>query len=562
MGKIQKKMRGKEGKKIGKAFAIILLFLGALTISLPGLPDFKLGNWEIGRSISELKINLGPDLQGGTYLVYKADLSQLEPDQYTDSLEGVRDVIERRVNAFGIAEPIIYTSHSADEYRINIELAGIKDVNEAIKMIGETPILEFKEVRDKEEAKWTSEEAEKIKVINQSAKERAQKVLEEAKKGEKDFAELAKEHSEDPSATQNGGDLGFFKKGMMVPAFDEAVFKDDFKKGEVYPELVKSDFGYHIIKKIDERGEGEDREVQAMHILFATKNEEYNEELLYADPFKQTGLTGKQLDRADVVFDPNTGAPQVSLTFDAEGRELFRQITERNLEKTAPIFLDGEMITNPTVQAVITDGRAVITGNFSLDEAKKLARRLNEGALPVPVSLIHQKTVGASLGKDSLEKSLMAGAIGFMIVSFFMVAIYGFSGAIAVFALSVYALLLVSLFKLIGITLTLSGIAGLILSVGMAVDANILIFERIREELLVKRRMSVAIAEGFRRAWPSIRDGNVSTVITCLVLMFVSTGMVRGFATALLIGVLLSMFSAIFVTRVTLEIFSRDKEQI
>ena len=389
----------------------------------------------------------------------------------------------------------------------------------------------------------------------------AKKVLEEAKKGEKDFAELAKEHSEDPSASQNGGDLGFFKKGMMVPAFEEVAFKEDFKKGEVYSEVVKSDFGYHIIKKVDERGEGEEKEVQAMHILFATKNEEYNEELLYTDPFKQTGLTGKQLDRADVVFDPNTGAPQVSLTFDAEGRELFRQITERNLEKTAPIFLDGEMITNPTVQAVITDGRAVITGNFSLDEAKKLARRLNEGALPVPVELIHQKTVGASLGKDSLEKSLMAGFIGFAIVSFFMIALYGVSGAIAVFALLIYALLLISFFKMIGVTLTLSGIAGLILSLGMAVDANILIFERIREEFIVKKRMVIAIAEGFRRAWPSIRDGNVSTIITCLVLMFVSTGMVRGFATALLIGVLLSMFTAIFVTRVVLEIISRDKKQ-
>ena len=159
LGKIKKMMRGKGGKKVGKAAAIILLFLGALTISLPGLPDLKLGDWEIGRKISELKINLGPDLQGGTYLVYRADLSQLEPEQYTDSLEGVRDVIERRVNAFGIAEPIIYTSHNADEYRINIELAGIKDVNEAIKMIGETPILEFKEVRDKEEARWSTEDA-------------------------------------------------------------------------------------------------------------------------------------------------------------------------------------------------------------------------------------------------------------------------------------------------------------------------------------------------------------------------------------------------------------------
>ncbi len=535
----------------------MILFLVFFVISLPGLPYFKIGSWEIGRKISELKINLGPDLQGGTYLVYKADLSQLESSQYTDSLEGVRDVIERRVNAFGIAEPIIYTSHTGEDYKINIELAGIKDVNEAIKMIGETPILEFKEIKDKEEARWSEEEAQKIKAINQGKMDLAKKTLEEAKSGKKDFSELAKEFSEDPSAKENGGVLDFFKKGMMVPAFDEVAFKDDFKKGDVYSELVKSDFGYHIIKKIDERGEGEEKEVKAMHILFTTEDEEYNQQLLYAEPFKQTGLTGKQLDRADVNFDQNTGEPQVSLTFDSEGRELFRQITERNLHKTAPIFLDGEIITNPTVQSVIADGRAVITGNFSLDEAKKLARRLNEGALPVPVTLIHQKTIGASLGQDSLDKSLMAGLIGFIIVALFMIFIYRTSGLIAVFALALYSLILVGLFKIIGITLTLSGIAGLILSIGMAVDANILIFERIREEFLVKKRKEVAIAEGFRRAWPSIRDGNVSTIITCLVLMFVSTGMVRGFATALLIGVLLSMFTAIFVTRVLLEVFNR-----
>ncbi len=559
LGKIKKMVRGRGGKKVVKFLTITLLFLAALTVSLPGIPDFKLGEWDLGRKISELKINLGPDLQGGTYLVYRADLSQLDQSQYNDSLEGVRDVIERRVNAFGIAEPVIYTSHTGDEYKINIELAGIKDVNEAIKMIGETPILEFKEMRDKEEAKLSQDDAEKAKMVNKFKLDRADEILATAKKGEKDFSELAKENSEDPSVSQNGGDLGFFKKGAMVPAFEEAVFKEDLKKGDIYPELVKSDFGYHIIKKIDERGEGENKEIQAMHILFATKNEEYNEELLYSDPFKQTGLTGKQLDRAEVVFDPNTGAPQISLTFDSEGKELFRQITERNLEKTAPIFLDGEIITNPTVQSVITDGKAVITGNFTLDEAKKLARGLNEGALPVPVTLIHQKTIGASLGQDSLDKSLMAGLIGFAIVSFFMVAIYGFSGVVAVFALSIYALLLIAIFKIIGITLTLSGIAGLVLSIGMAVDANILIFERIREEFIVKKRMSVAIVEGFKRAWPSIRDGNVSTIITCLVLMFVSTGMVRGFATALLIGVLLSMFTAIFVTRVMLDVFDREK---
>ncbi|MBM3256447.1 MAG: protein translocase subunit SecD [Candidatus Moranbacteria bacterium] len=546
--------------KTWRLVAVLALAIIALVIAFPGLPYFKIGGWEIGKKISEMKISLGLDLQGGTYLVYQADLSQVDASQYQESLEGIRDVIERRVNAFGIAEPIVQTSKTGDEYKVTVSLAGVKDVTKAITMIGETPTLDFREPKNQEDVKLTEEQKKEAEERNSLQKIKAQSVLEKAQKNEKSFAELAKENSQDPSVEENEGDLGFFKKGVMVKEFEEAAFNPAFQKGGVWPELTKTDFGYHILKKIDERGEGDDKEVQIAHILFTTINEEYDEQALSLDPYKQTGLTGKNLERADTVFDPNTSEPQVSLTFDSEGKEKFRAITEKNLEKIVPIYLDGKPITMPVIKAVIADGKAVISGDFTAEEARKLEQRLNEGALPVPISLIHQQTVGASLGKESLNKSLIAGLVGFAIVAFFMIFIYRWPGIAAVIALSIYALLLVTLFKLLGITLTLSGIAGLILSIGIAVDANVLVFERIREELLLGKKKSLAVAEGFRRAWPSIRDGNASTIITCFVLIFLGTGMVRGFATALVIGVALSMFTAIIVTRTIVDFFLSERE--
>jgi len=553
--------RPKDPIKFWRFIAVIILAIVAFTFAMPGLPYFKIGGWEVGKKISEMKIRLGLDLQGGTYLVYQADLSHVDPKSYGDSLEGVRDVIERRVNAFGIAEPIVQTSKTGNDYKVIVELAGIKDVAKAISMIGETPTLDFREPRNPDEAKLSDEQIQAAKARNETKLEKAKQVLEEAKKGEKDFSELAKQNSDDPSAQTNGGDLDFFKKGEMAPEFEAVAFNPDFKVGQVWPELVKTDYGYHIIKKTDERGEGDNQEVKASHILFATESEEYDQKLLTADPYIQTGLTGKQLERADVVFDPNTNEPQVSLSFNDEGKTLFKDITERDLGKRVPVFLDDKIITNPVIKSVITDGKAVISGDFTLDEAKKLQQRLNEGALPVPISLVQQQTVGASLGQESLDRSLIAGAVGFLLVVFFMITIFRWPGIVAALALSIYTLVLVSLFKILGITLTLSGIAGLILSIGMAVDANVLIFSRIREELLSGKIKGIAIAEGFRRAWPSIRDGNTSTIITCFVLIFFGTGMVKGFAIALVVGVFLSMFTAIVVTRAILDFFIMQDEE-
>ena len=394
---------------------------------------------------NDLQFRMGLDLQGGTHLVYQADLSQITEADKESAMNGVRDVIERRVNAYGVAEPNVQVSHTD---RLIVELAGVKDVTEAIKMIGETPMLEFKEEMTEEE---------------------------------------------------------------------KATIKEQYKDSQIPEEYLS---------------------------------------MLYYNP---TGLDGTKLDRADVSFDPQTYEPEVTLQFDDEGTKLFGEVTSRNIGRRVAIFLDGMPISIPTVQTSITDGKAVISGNFTTEEARTLVQRLNAGALPVPISLLTQQTVDASLGQDSVNSSIVAGIVGFVLLSLFMILYYRMEGILAVLTLILYVLLSLTIFKLIPITLTLSGIAGFLLSIGMAVDANVLIFERIKEELKRGRTVGTAIEEGFARAWSSIFDSNASTLLTCLILIAVGTGSVKGFAVTLSIGVLLSMFSAITVSKNFLKIAIKFK---
>jgi len=270
-----------------------------------------------------------------------------------------------------------------------------------------------------------------------------------------------------------------------------------------------------------------------------------------------TGLTGKQLEKAAVSFDQTTNKPQVSLTFNSEGRRLFGEITERSVGRPIAIFLDEEILSAPTVQQKIVEGEAVITGDFTIQEVRELVNLLNAGALDVPIKLVEQRTVGATLGVDSVKKSLVAGLVGLALVVLFMLMNYRLAGLVAVLALAGYAIITFAIFKFIPITLTLAGIAGFILSIGMAVDANILIFERMREELQAGRDLKQALSEAFRRAWPSVRDSNMATLITCAILFFTTTGSVKGFALTLAIGVLVSMFSSITASRNFLRLFAR-----
>jgi preprotein translocase subunit SecD len=268
------------------------------------------------------------------------------------------------------------------------------------------------------------------------------------------------------------------------------------------------------------------------------------------NPFQPTDLTGRYLERASIDFSPQTSEPMVSLKFNAEGAKLFEAITTKNIGKPVGIFVDDMMISAPMVQEKIAGGSAQITGKFTDKEAKDLANNLNSGALPVPITLISQKSVGATLGQASVDSSLMAGAIGFLAVAIFMILFYRFPGLIASLALTTYAIIMLSLFKVVPVTMTLAGIGGFILSIGMAVDVHVLIFSRTREELKEGKEILPAVENGFTRAWPAVRDGHLTALIVALILFFFGTSFVKGFATTLLIGVLLSLFTGMVVTRI------------
>lgn len=512
----------------------------------------------------EVPFRLGLDLVGGSQLLYNADTSKIPDVDRAAALEGVRDVIERRVNAFGVAEPVVQTDNSGDQWRVLVELAGVVDVEEAIKQIGETPLLEFKELdpNGPSEPVLTPEQEKELADANIEAKNTANSLIKRIQSGE-DFATLAKEFSDDPGSGEAGGDLGYVERGLFVPEFDKTIF-DDLKVGQLTTTPVETQFGYHIIQKQDERTREDGVvEVQSRHILIATKSAA---DIVPPDPnagWLNTELSGKFLESAQVTFAGAQGqaainAPQVTLNFNEEGGRLFEEITSRNIGKSVGIFLDGQPISIPTVQQAISGGSAVISGSFSVEEAQLLAQRLNAGALPVPITLVSQQTVGATLGQSAIEASFMAALGGFALVVIFMLLYYRLPGLVSVIALLVYASLVLAVFKLWPVTLTLAGITGFVLSLGMAVDANILIFERLKEELRDGRPLGSAVESGFKRAWSSIRDSNVSSLITCGILYWFGTSVVRGFALTLAIGIIISMFSAIVVSRQLLRLVVRE----
>jgi preprotein translocase subunit SecD len=373
---------------------------------------------------------LGLDLEGGAHLVYQIDLSQVAAADQDSVVQGLRDVIEKRVNLFGVGEPQVYTAQSNGQSQLIVDLAGVKNISDAINEIGQTPQLGFADVQ------------------------------------------------------QNGTSTQY------VP----------------------------------------------------------------------TNLTGQYVTGAQLTFDQTTGAPQVSIQFNTEGAQIFARMTAADVGKPIAIFLDGQMIEAPIVQQQITGGQALITGNFTVNSARTLVEQFNAGALPAPITLITQQTVSPTLGSNSLDEVILAGIIGTLLVMLFMIFYYRMFGVYAAFSLLIYIAVTLGIFKIIPITLSLAGIAGFVLTIGMAVDANVLIFERIKEELARGLTRASAIEEGFRRAWPSIRDSNTSTIITAVILYYFTSSFVQGFALTLLIGVIVSLFSAITTTRLFLRVFVKDKK--
>lgn len=385
-----------------------------------------------GEAFWQKKFRLGLDLSGGSHLVYEADTSKIASGSVTDAMDSLRGVIERRVNAFGVTEPIVQVENGSvlegKSHRLIVDLPGVTNVEEAIKLINVTPALEFK---------------------------------------------------------------------VLAPGTD----------------------------------------------LQSTSTEPI---------FVSSGLSGRYLKNAQVTFNQNALNPSIAVEFNSEGAALFAKITKENIGKPIGIFLDGELKSWPTVREPINNGKAEISGQFTLDEAKQLTRDLNLGALPVPITLLSTETVGATLGEAALRDGLRAAWLGFLAIALFMLLYYRLPGLVAVISLSLYIVLVLTIFKVVGVTITAAGIAGLILSLGIAVDANVLVFSRLKEELRQGDHIHNALHEAFGRAWTSIRDSNISTIISSVILFWFGTAFIKGFALTLIIGVLASMFTAITVTRVLL----------
>ncbi len=300
---------------------------------------------------------------------------------------------------------------------------------------------------------------------------------------------------------------------------------------------------------------------QTAQLVFKKLDEEGN--------FVATELTGANLKSAKATFNQGSqtggfsGAePIVELTFNEEGTKQFAELTRENLQKQLAIELDDEIISAPTVQTEIKDGHAIITGIGNIEDAKELALLLNAGALPVPITLVAENNIGATLGQESIEDSLLAGILGIILVAVFMIIYYRKAGLLASIALFVYLILSIAIFKLVPVTMTLAGIAGFIFSVGAAVDANVLIFERFKEELRKGKETHNAIEESFQRSWSSIWPSNMASIITAVVLYYGTTGMVRGFAVTLAIGIFVSLFTSVTFTRTLMRIWGKNIKRV
>jgi preprotein translocase subunit SecD len=415
----------------GNPDGIIRIFRALVLVAL----SFGVGYFVYTTTVhpdSKYPFKLGLDLAGGSHLVYEADVSTLDPAEVPELMSVLREVIERRVNAFGVSEPVVQVERSSSvaetqAERLIVELPGVANVEDAVREIGKTPLLEFKLV------------------------------------------------------------------GAPVGSSTEATFIE-------------------------------------------------------------TGLTGRYLKGAELVFGQGNGGglsnePIVSITFNEEGATLFEQVTRDHVSEQLAIFLDGEMMSSPVINEAIGGGKAIISGNFTPEDARELVRNLNFGALPMPITLVSTQTVGASLGERAVDAGIFSGILGLGAIALFMTLWYRLPGLVSALSLITYVCIMLAIFKLIPVTLTAAGLAGLVLSIGLAVDANILISERMKEELRAGKKAREASEEGFSQAWSSIRDGNLVNILSGIILYWFGDVFIEGFAFTLIIGTIVSLLSSLIISR-------------
>ena len=572
---------------IGVIVILAGLILGFQTISIGG---FQRGG------DTPLGLSLGLDLQGGGHLVYQANLTDPDTGEVLEvtpeQMDSLKRTIERRVNGAGLGEPIIQI---LGDDRLLVQLPGVSDLARAKSYIGETARLEFKRreifvPRDVTEitaddivgvtighfpepepqAGATSTEATTTPAASTSTKQ-VFALVEFTENGAANFESVYERMFSSFVVFQNAQVTG---GNAPPPSYLDVTLEgpDQLRMSEVFAfsiQRVATSTTYGIaVPSTSPTGEPATlEEVTARvgtspSIVFTEIQGAVDEDI---------GLTGDDLARAFPGQHTASGQPIVNLEFNDTGTRIFGELTQDIIAKEAStgirdqiaIFLDGAELVSPEVRSAITAGTAIIEGNFTIERVQDLALLLEGGRLPVPIVLIQERDVDAILGADSLAKSVVAGIVGLAMVLAFMTLYYRLPGLAASVALVIYAALVLAVFKILPVTLTLSGVAALILSIGMAVDANILIFERMKDELRAGRTLLMSINIGFDRAWPAIRDGNVSTLITCAILFWfadqLGASIVQGFAVTLAIGVAVSMFTAITVSRTLLRFLATTR---
>jgi len=574
------------------------VIITAICGTILGVQKVRLNNLERG-SDDLLGLTLGLDLQGGSHLIYQAINPETGgPEGITeDQMKSLSRTIERRVNASGLGEPIIQI---LGEDRLLIQLPGIKDPGRAKALIGETARLEFKHrttdvppkavenITDDDIVSLKAEEVqsdgtfitdeERNNEVSSDPIETAEALVVEFTaegfvKFNEVFQTLITSANKSMSLAQTGTLIPPARLGINIKGQEQLRYNT--LGLNMYPvrteirgesELVVNKFIIALPSSSD--GSKSTLSVEDANIKIGT-DPTISFEISEGSIDEDIGLSGDDLENAYPSQHQASGAPIVNIEFNERGTKAFGELTTEIYAKQQSsgvrdqiaIILDGKELIAPVVNSPITAGTAIIQGgDFTLERVKDLALLLESGRLPVPIRLIQERDVDAMLGADSLRKSVIAGIAGLSLVLFFMILYYRVPGLIASLSLTIYAMIVLAIFKMLPLTLTLSGVAAAILSIGMAVDANILIFERMKDELRTGRTMLSSINIGFNRAWPAIRDGNVSTLITCAILYWFSDQLgatiVQGFAVTLAVGVAVSMFTAITVSRTLMRVIA------